>query len=233
METLYNKGKDDPPIPKNMPPKSGQICWSRSIITRIKTPIDKFKTKLEILKQDSGIEATKKYVKLAKHLTEEHEQQIFDTWKKENTKNAIQMLKSHILSSHIISTPNGTEKVYKVNFNPELKVIIREAKFLDRIGKDIPHTITNIALQANDYMRYIDRLNQLLRSYNSALSNLRPVEKKLLERQVGQLDSCMSKGEENHNWFSLSINEYIKSCQKEIDSFKDIKGRVLGHAKNI
>jgi len=65
------------------------------------------------------------------------------------------MLKSHILTSR---TENG-EKVYKVNFNPELKVIIREAKFLDRIGKDIPHTITNIALQSNDYMRYIDRLN--------------------------------------------------------------------------
>ena len=82
-------------------------------------------------------------------------------------------------------------------------------------------------------MRYIDRLNQLLRSYNSALSNLRPVEKKLLEKQIEKLDNCMSKGEENHNWFSLSINEYIKSCQQEIDSFKEIKSRVLSHANNI
>jgi hypothetical protein len=39
-----------------------------------------------------------------------------------------------------------TTAVYAVNFAPELKVIIREAKFLDRIGKDIPQTIINIAL---------------------------------------------------------------------------------------
>ena len=34
---------------------------------------------------------------------------------------------------------NDTKQAtYLVNFAPELKVIIREAKFLDRIGKEIP-----------------------------------------------------------------------------------------------
>lgn len=47
---------------------------------------------------------------------------------------------------------------YKVNFDPKLKVIIREAKFLDRIGKNIPDTIINIALQEKDYARHIDKL---------------------------------------------------------------------------
>ena len=69
-----------------------------------------------------------------------------------------------------------------MNFAPELKVIIREAKFLDRIGKDIPQTIINIALQEKDYMRHVDKLNQLLRGYNTALSNLKPVERGLLAK---------------------------------------------------
>jgi len=49
MEKLFEMNKKCPPIPKNMPPTSGSICWARSIITRIKSPIDKFKTKPEIL----------------------------------------------------------------------------------------------------------------------------------------------------------------------------------------
>jgi dynein heavy chain len=49
MEQLYNKYQHNCPIPKNMPPRSGSIAWARSIITRIKTPIDKFTTKPEIL----------------------------------------------------------------------------------------------------------------------------------------------------------------------------------------
>jgi len=53
---------------------------------------------------------------------------------------------------------------------------------LERIGKNIPQTIINIALQEKDYMKYVDKLNQLLRGYNLALSHLKPVEKKLLEK---------------------------------------------------
>ena len=43
----------------------------------------------------------------------------------------------------------------------------------------------------------------------------------------------MNKGMENHNWFSLSITEYIEECNKEIEQFKDTKSRVLQQAGNI
>ena len=76
-------------------------------------------------------------------------------------------------------------------------------------------------------MRYVDKLNQLLRSYNSALNHLKPVEKKLLEKQIMKLNKWMDKGALNHNWFSLSIAEYIKECQKAIDEFKETKSKVL------
>lgn len=49
MEGLYLRGKDNPPISKNMPPKAGAIAWARSIMGRIKTPIYKFKTKEGLL----------------------------------------------------------------------------------------------------------------------------------------------------------------------------------------
>lgn len=45
MEELFDKGRDNPPISKNMPPKAGQIAWARSIMGRIKAPITKFRTK--------------------------------------------------------------------------------------------------------------------------------------------------------------------------------------------
>ena len=230
MEEIYNKHQKNPPIPKNMPPKSGSILWARSIITRIKTPIDKFKTKPDILTHhEEGKKSAKDYVRLAKLLTETYEADLFSKWKSENTTDAIQMLKLQIL----VRTGEGENRAYKVNFDPRLKVIIREAKFLDRIGKEIPNTIINIALQEKDYMKNIDKLNQLLRGYNSALQNLRPVEKGLLQEQINSLNALMDKGATNHNWFSLSILEFIDTCQKGIESFKETKGRVLQHANNI
>ena len=143
MEELFYKYMNNTPIPKNMPPRSGSIAWSRSIITRIKTPIDKFKTRPEILTEiEAGRLAAKNYVRIAKELNEQYEAKKFSDWKDVNTKEAIAMLSSNILRS---GEAEGTTW-FKVNFNPKLKVIIREAEFLDRIGKDIPPTIINIAL---------------------------------------------------------------------------------------
>ena len=60
MEELFKANRNKPPIPKNMPPNSGSIAWARSIITRIKTPIDKFKTKPEILvDNEEGVDSAK------------------------------------------------------------------------------------------------------------------------------------------------------------------------------
>lgn len=230
IEKLFQENHKNPPIPKNMPPNSGSIAWARSLITRIKTPIDKFKTKADILTSyEEGINAAKDYVRIARILNENHEQDLFKQWKNNNTNDAIEMLKKPIL----IKVGESGNKRYKVNFDPRLKVIIREAKFLDRIGKVIPHTIINIALQEKDYMRQIDKLNQLLRNYDSALGNLQPIQKKLLESQLGELNTQMDKGEQNHNWFSLSIAEYIERCVAAIDEFKATKTRVLQQAQNI
>jgi dynein heavy chain, axonemal len=127
-----------------MPPKSGAIAWARSIMGRIKRPIYKFKTKEGLLLTDTGKDVTLKYISLAKQLDADYEHKIFSEWNKENTDLAILLLKKSIL---VKKTESGVKHAtYYVNFAPELKVIIREAKFLDRIGKEIPQTIINIAL---------------------------------------------------------------------------------------
>ena len=181
MAKLFEDNQQDPPIPKNMPPNSGAIAWARSIIMRVKTPIDRFKTKSAILTGSPlGKEVAKTYVNMAKDMTERYEGNKFTSWKKVKSDEAIRLLKSPILAT-------VDKQTYKVNFDPNLRVIIREAKFLDRIGKEIPHTIVNIALQEKDYMQHIDGLNKLLRSYNSALGDLRAVEKKLLFKDINKL----------------------------------------------
>jgi len=134
MEELFRIGKDKPPISKNMPPKAGSIAWSRSIMGRIKAPIKKFKTKADQLMIQKFKDVAFKYVHLAKELDKNHEEIIYNTWTRENTGEAIELLQEHILTK----TGDGDSVDYKVNFAPQLKVIIREAKFLDRIGKNIP-----------------------------------------------------------------------------------------------
>ena len=94
MDKLFEDNKENPPIPKNFPPNSGAIAWARSIITRVKQPIDKFKTKPEILTQKpTGREVAKMYVELAKKLNEDYEGKSFVRWREKQSEAAITYLK--------------------------------------------------------------------------------------------------------------------------------------------
>jgi dynein heavy chain len=254
MEDLFEQHNHDPPIPKNTPPVAGAIIWARSIFGRIKAPIDQFKQNEELLKSEKGTRITNKYIALCKKLERDYENVKFEQWKNQNTEKAIKLLKNMILVDKYEKKltkkqrkginvddeqqiknlrKEDVDRNYFVNFSPELKVIIREAQYLDKIGKDVPQTIINIALQESNYIHHVDKLEQLLREYKVAISDLKDVEKDLLQQQIKEMNIYMDKGCENHNWFSLSIREYIKDCRDAIIRFQETKARVKQHAQNI
>jgi hypothetical protein len=82
-------------------------------------------------------------------------------------------------------------------------------------------------------MKHIDKLQQLLRAYNNALDGLKPVERKLMQGEIKSLNRFMEKGVNTHNWFSLSIDQYILECRDAIDAFNETKTVVVDHAKHI
>jgi dynein heavy chain len=107
MEELFKYGKAAPPIPKNMPPRAGEIAWARSIMGRIKAPIKKFKTKADQLTSKTFKEVALNYVRLAKELDENYEKKIFEKWEHENTMLALNLLGKNILKK-------DKQGVYKV-----------------------------------------------------------------------------------------------------------------------
>jgi hypothetical protein len=52
---------------------------------------------------------------------------------------------------------------YEVNFREEFRVLIQEAKQLEKMNHNISKAIVNIALQEKEYYRYIDKLKTMLR----------------------------------------------------------------------
>lgn len=59
------------------------------------------------------------------------------------------------------------------------------------MNHNISKAIVNIALQQKEYYRYIDKLKIMLREYNQAIHSLNPIEKKLLESQIYQVNKVI------------------------------------------
>ena len=63
-------------------------------------------------------------------------------------------------------------KSYEIKYDPNLKLMIRNTKFLDLYGyNDIPKNIINIGLQLADYTKDCNVLNLMLRDYDNVKIN--------------------------------------------------------------
>lgn len=159
-----NKTKDlfvtmqaSPPYSKNQPPRAGSIHWCRLLFHKIKKPVVKFQTLPDLLQSDRGVEVKNEYLSVGRQIRD-YEVYAFKQWCDTVEPIALMHLKSFILKEVPSSGPSlaGSSSsepntVIQVQFNPELRTIIRETKYLDQlvIGQNqrIPETALSVALQ--------------------------------------------------------------------------------------
>jgi dynein heavy chain len=225
MRSLFRKGKVTPPISKNTPPTAGGILWARSIFYRVKRPVLSFKTMPHLLQLSEGQQACKDYVELG-HEILEYEQFLFEAWQATAKEVAEQCLKNNILGKR--------KGKYFVKFAPDLQLLIREAKYLDQVGGfELPHTVLNVALQQDKYKEFVEQLNLLLDAYDGAVGDLTAVQRKLLHKQVVELDKCLRPGLTPLNWNSLGILDFIEDGNRGISAFRSVRDQVQKSEERI
>ena len=62
---------------------------------------------------------------------------------------------------------------YSVNFDPGLRLLIRNTKFLDLYGFVIKTNIVNIAHKESQLARYCNLLNQMLKEYDKVINMIK------------------------------------------------------------
>ncbi|TPX63919.1 hypothetical protein SpCBS45565_g06282 [Spizellomyces sp. 'palustris'] len=248
IDEIFRNHKDNPPCTKNQPKVAGAIAWSRSLFYRIKKTIVRFQSLQEMLASDQGRAVTKKYLTVAKAMRE-YDEQLYNSWCQSVEANSLQYLKSHILSKDVGAGYTGTgapttpdtytggkgetsRKIY-VNFRPELRDIIKETKYLDKMGLTVPEVALNVALQEEKYYTFVENLNTMLNSYNSILDVLDSAERKLLQTHIAELKRVMKPGFSRLNWNSLGIPEFISRCNTEINKFSSMVNQIRKNSANI
>ncbi|RKO94122.1 dynein heavy chain and region D6 of dynein motor-domain-containing protein [Blyttiomyces helicus] len=251
IEEVFEKNRNSPPCTKNQPKIAGAIAWSRSLFYRIKKTIVRFQSLQEMLASDQGRLVTKKYLTVAKSMRE-YESDLYRKWCESVEVNSLQYLKAHILaevrmtsyisSSGVIATSGpadtntsavaAAERVV-VNFRPELKDIIKETKYLDKMGFAVPEAALNVALQEEKYYTFVENINTMLNSYNAILDVLDVAERKLLQAHVAELKRVMKPGITRLNWNSLGIPEFIQRCNQEINKFSSMVNQIRKNSANV
>jgi len=204
-QELYEKEKQDPPIPRNLPPVAGNITWSRHLLKRIEEPMKQFESNQNVLAGKDAKQIIKRYNKVAKTLVA-FEYLWYQAWVQ-----SIDQAKAGLQATLIIRHPHDS-KLY-VNFDQEILQLIREAKCLDRMGIDVPDSARIVLFQEEKFKNYHNELHWSLSEYDKVMSRVIPVTAMVLRPHFRDMEYKLRPGMITLTWTSMNIDAYKAHVQ--------------------
>ncbi|XP_053396215.1 dynein axonemal heavy chain 5-like isoform X3 [Mercenaria mercenaria] len=206
IRKLYQKFKQEPMIPRNLPPVAGRIAWARQLYRKIEMPMRAFKTKPEILKNAEAKKIVRNYNKMAGVLME-YEMLYHRGWIR-----AIEAAKSGLNASLLVRHPD-TGDLY-VNFDIQVVELIQEAKCLQALNLEVPDTVKELQTKEEEIKTANVNLTEMLHEYRNILSNISPVLMPLMKPYKDKVEEELQPGVVALTWTSLNVEEYIENNYK-------------------
>jgi len=112
-------------------------------------------------------------------------------------------------------------------------MIIKESRYLDKLGFRIPESALNVTLQERKYKDIVGRLNEKLHAYDDIIHSLKPVERFLLKTHIDDLNVTIKTGFTPLNWTSQRIPAYIEDLNLALVRFSSVVTQVHKSAQMI
>lgn len=185
VRKLYQKYKDTPVIPRNTPPVSGAIAWARQLYRRIEIPMKIFKSNTSVLDTLDAKKHIRNYNKLARALIE-YEILWYKAWY-----NVVEETKTGLYATLLVADTQGQ---LFVNFDFNIVQLIKETKYMQRLGFEIPETLKNICLKETYYKELHTSLTGVLIRKKEILGRVSNTVRKALSPHVDDLDRSLQPG---------------------------------------
>ena len=187
-------------------------------------------------KEPAAAMCHRKYTDLAKAAMK-YEKRLYGTWVEGADAVALVRLKEPVLrtgrpesgedaeTSGEAKEPSAEDHVV-VNFHPELIALLRESRYLDRMGFAIPETTLKVALQEDKFNACRQALYEMLQRYRAAVDRLSEMERSLFSEKLRELRAVLEPGYNPLNWMSLGILEFVETCDFAINEFSSLVNQV-------
>ncbi|XP_076749597.1 dynein beta chain, ciliary-like [Xylocopa sonorina] len=186
-----------------LPPVASSLCLLIKLRERTRYPVQCMKLidhPLITAKMEN--ELKNKYEEL-EMIIDEKENEIYLAWKEKLP----EILETHLTKTLLIVKEN---KLLEMNFVSELKTALREIRYMIIMKKSdlLPEAI-EFYNRSQFFFNSTYNLNLIVNWYNRIRSESAPVEFQLVEEEVENIDNLINYGQENYNWNSEGITEYI------------------------
>ncbi|XP_018352750.1 PREDICTED: dynein heavy chain 9, axonemal-like [Trachymyrmex septentrionalis] len=152
------------------------------------------------------------------------EYKIFTNWANKVVDTSDFHLSKSLLTVH-------ENKLLELNFNPELTALLREIRFMIMMKRtDIPEEAIELYNRMQYFFETTYNLNLLVQWYNWIRNYSLPVEFELLKHEIENVDKLIDTGQENYNWNSPEVPEYINNL---LNLIRMLHSRIFYAQENI
>ncbi|XP_067868157.1 dynein axonemal heavy chain 5 isoform X2 [Heterodontus francisci] len=214
----YQKQRENPPIPRNVPPVSGKIMWARQLFRKIDVPMKFLKSNVEILKTPEMKKVIKNYNKMAAVLLE------FEVVYHRGWCQAVDFARNGLRASLLIRHPE-TKEIF-VNFDPAVLEVLLEAKYLYKMGLEVPQAALDLCLKETEIKHQYLSIQELLSNYQSVVNDIPSIIQPLMKSFIGQVDEALIPGLTMLSWTSLNIERFVESVYSSLTELKHVLKQV-------
>eukprot|EP00485_Elphidium_margaritaceum_P015545 CAMPEP_0202728930 /NCGR_PEP_ID=MMETSP1385-20130828/185872_1 /ASSEMBLY_ACC=CAM_ASM_000861 /TAXON_ID=933848 /ORGANISM="Elphidium margaritaceum" /LENGTH=4770 /DNA_ID=CAMNT_0049395183 /DNA_START=131 /DNA_END=14440 /DNA_ORIENTATION=- len=208
IQDAFIKKRVAPTIGKNMTKVAGNISWSRQLLRRITIPMNKFRENPRVFHPKESHKIIKKYNALTKKLIH-YEIEYYNAWKQ-----CCNIGKKKLQTPLIIE--HGKTGEFYANFDRHIFELIRETKFLQRMGFQIPASAKIVLLLEDNFKEYFAKIKNITEMYNHMIKCTSPIIKTIVTPHFECLKKIMRPGLNELTWNSMNISKYIEESQAAI-----------------
>uniref|UniRef100_A0A7S1PHU2 AAA+ ATPase domain-containing protein n=1 Tax=Percolomonas cosmopolitus TaxID=63605 RepID=A0A7S1PHU2_9EUKA len=222
VQKIYANHCKDPPMVRNAPQVAGNIIWARQLMRRIEEPMKKFQQIPAIMNSKESKKIIKTYNKVLRALFK-FETMWLQTWRQ-----TIERAKDGLSATILVKVNNQ----YFVNFDREILKLLRETKWLMRLGVQVPSSASIVLLQENKFKSYLNRLTHLLNEYARITKQVHPVTADLLAPNMAAVERSLARGRIDLSWTSTGVDEFIFSAEKTLSVFEQLVSKINNIIEN-
>ncbi|XP_034837309.1 dynein axonemal heavy chain 8 [Maniola hyperantus] len=205
----YNEERENPELPRNMPPVSGRVMWIRFYDKNIKYPMQEFMQHKEVITHMNTQRCIKLYNVMCIVFTE-FELIYHRAW----TENVGQV-RLGLIAPLLIRHPVTNR--YIVNFNVYIPECIREVEYMWQLNLYVPDTAQIVAFSKQKIYGDYERILHLVERNDQLRRSMPKLYLPLLRAQLVKLDNAFQPGLSSITWTSLEIPSYCESIERVLD----------------
>ncbi|KAA6360754.1 MAG: putative dynein heavy chain [Streblomastix strix] len=103
-----------------------------------------------------------------------------------------------------------------VNFDPALVALLREVRYLQSVGIEVPPEAQEVYSQTDVFQKHVGTLTTVVEQYNWLADNMLPEEEALIAHELDEATQRLEPGLKQLNWKSEGVEEFLKQSSESV-----------------